>query len=408
VTTQYPEGWWLASDGNLYPPELHPDRVAAARPPGTDIARAGASAAEEADRLAAAADQQRFEADQWAKGAAGERATAATLANLPMSFVVFHDLHVPGSPANIDHLVIGPTGVFVIDSKAYTGRLTASGDTLWSGRHPIRREVDTINFIAGRVAAHLQIQARPVLCFTAATLPQRRFQMGAVTAVGTTELMTLLSEGPVVLNEAQIGWYARLAGELIEPVALSHQSATDAYELQPTRSPTASATTPRKASRSNGPKRTSGRPGKRKPSALGLLARLALLAVGAVVLLPVAVRSMGDAVTKAARDATTTTTTPDGQLQAGVGVQFICPAPGGWYAAVFVRPPDASPIERFEISVSVNGLELPPRIWNDPAVAPEPVTALAPGTVLEVRTASTLRPGVAPNVQQVSAPPTPC
>jgi len=32
--------------------------------------------------------------------------------------VVFHDLAVPGNTsANIDHLVIGPTGVFVIDSK---------------------------------------------------------------------------------------------------------------------------------------------------------------------------------------------------------------------------------------------------------------------------------------------------
>jgi len=362
-------GWWLASDGNYYPPELHPDRRAAP-PPGTDPARAGASAAREAERLASVAEEQQSESEQWSKGAAGERATAAVLAGLPSGFVVFHDLHVPGSPANVDHLVVGPTGVFLVDSKAYSGKLTASGDMLWSGRHPIRREVDTVNFIAGRVAAHLQMQTRPVLCFTEAALPERRFQLGAVTAVGTGELTNLLTEGPVVLNEGQIGWYARLAGELIEPVAPSHRSATDAYELQPTRSPTASATTPRKASRSNGPKRTSGRPGKRKPSAVGLLARLALLAVGAVVLLPVAVRSMGDAVTRAARDATTTTTTPDGQLQAGVGVEFTCPAPGGWYDAVFVRPPDASPIERFEISVSVNGLELPPRIWNVPGVPP--------------------------------------
>jgi hypothetical protein len=63
------------------------------------------------------------------------------LAGLPEGFVVFHDLHVPGSPANIDHLVVGPTGVFVVDSKAYTGTLTAGGDTLWRGRYPIRREV---------------------------------------------------------------------------------------------------------------------------------------------------------------------------------------------------------------------------------------------------------------------------
>jgi Nuclease-related domain len=36
---------------------------------------------------------------------------------------VLHDLAVAGSRASIDHLVIGPGGVFVIDSKLYTGRL---------------------------------------------------------------------------------------------------------------------------------------------------------------------------------------------------------------------------------------------------------------------------------------------
>jgi Nuclease-related domain len=32
-------------------------------------------------------------------------------------WAVLHDLAVPRSRANIDHLVIGPGGVFVIDSK---------------------------------------------------------------------------------------------------------------------------------------------------------------------------------------------------------------------------------------------------------------------------------------------------
>jgi hypothetical protein len=44
--------------------------------------------------------------------------------------VVFHDLAVPGSPANVDHLVIGPTGVFVIDSKRWRGRVRQGADGL--------------------------------------------------------------------------------------------------------------------------------------------------------------------------------------------------------------------------------------------------------------------------------------
>ena len=59
------------------------------------------------------------EAVAWRCGAAGERRTARLLAQLERhGWVVLHDLAVPGSRANIDHLAIGPGGVFVIDSKA--------------------------------------------------------------------------------------------------------------------------------------------------------------------------------------------------------------------------------------------------------------------------------------------------
>jgi hypothetical protein len=49
---------------------------------------------------------------------------------------VLHDLAIPGSAANIDHLVIGPGGVVVIDTKQYRGRLYLDRyGLLWHGRH---------------------------------------------------------------------------------------------------------------------------------------------------------------------------------------------------------------------------------------------------------------------------------
>jgi hypothetical protein len=36
-------------------------------------------------------------------------------------WAVLHDLAIPGSQANLDHLVIGRGGVLVIDSKQYRG-----------------------------------------------------------------------------------------------------------------------------------------------------------------------------------------------------------------------------------------------------------------------------------------------
>jgi Nuclease-related domain len=51
----------------------------------------------------------------WRRGAAGERRTARLLSQLQRrGWAVLHDLAVPGSRANIDHLAIGPGRVFVI------------------------------------------------------------------------------------------------------------------------------------------------------------------------------------------------------------------------------------------------------------------------------------------------------
>jgi hypothetical protein len=40
-------------------------------------------------------------------------------------WAILHDVAIPGSPANIDHLAIGPGGVLVIDSKQYRGAAAA-------------------------------------------------------------------------------------------------------------------------------------------------------------------------------------------------------------------------------------------------------------------------------------------
>ena len=64
------------------------------------------------------------DASAWRREAAGERRTVRLLGQLGrQGWAVLHDLAIPGSQANLDHVVIGPGGVFVIDSKQYRGRL---------------------------------------------------------------------------------------------------------------------------------------------------------------------------------------------------------------------------------------------------------------------------------------------
>jgi hypothetical protein len=60
----------------------------------------------------------------WAYGANGERALGKLLDPLrDEGLAVLHDRRIPRSKANIDHLVVAPWGVFVVDAKNYKGRV---------------------------------------------------------------------------------------------------------------------------------------------------------------------------------------------------------------------------------------------------------------------------------------------
>jgi hypothetical protein len=56
----------------------------------------------------------------WARGARGEKELAAALEGVG-GIRVLHDRRVPGTRGNLDHLVIAPAGIFVVDAKRYEG-----------------------------------------------------------------------------------------------------------------------------------------------------------------------------------------------------------------------------------------------------------------------------------------------
>jgi hypothetical protein len=59
----------------------------------------------------------------WATGARGEERVGRELNGLAGPDVrVLHDRKMPASKANIDHIAVGRSGVFVVDAKKYTGR----------------------------------------------------------------------------------------------------------------------------------------------------------------------------------------------------------------------------------------------------------------------------------------------
>ncbi|MDQ6671522.1 MAG: NERD domain-containing protein [Chloroflexota bacterium] len=56
------------------------------------------------------------EAGRWAAGVTGEDMVAAELAQLEPDHVVIHNLPLPGR-GDADHVVVGPAGVVVIETK---------------------------------------------------------------------------------------------------------------------------------------------------------------------------------------------------------------------------------------------------------------------------------------------------
>ena len=58
----------------------------------------------------------------WATGARGEEQLAEAFAGIE-GLCVLHDRRVPATHGNIDHIVIAPAGVYVVDAKRYEGRI---------------------------------------------------------------------------------------------------------------------------------------------------------------------------------------------------------------------------------------------------------------------------------------------
>jgi hypothetical protein len=149
------------------------------------------------------------DARAWRRGAAGERRTARLLGPLErQGWVVLHDLAVPGSQANLDHLVIGPGGVFVIDSKQYRGRLQVdSSGRLWHGRYPLAPALRAVGFEADRAAQVLTnpgVAVVPIVAVHGAQVPWGKVVTGGVPVVPARRLPSMLHQLPAVLGPERI------------------------------------------------------------------------------------------------------------------------------------------------------------------------------------------------------------
>lgn len=110
------------------------------------------------------------------KGARGEEMVAALLEALPQGYHVFHDVPC-GAAGGIDHLVVGPTGLFVVETKFWSGLVrvedgVVSVDGALPSRPPLQQVRSTARALTDFLAERLEVvpPCVPVVCFASNTL----------------------------------------------------------------------------------------------------------------------------------------------------------------------------------------------------------------------------------------------
>ncbi len=135
--------------------------------------------------VAATTNHARTKISNHTKGARGEELAARTLSQLPSTYSVLHGVIIKGGlrdyegGADIDHVVMAPHALYVIETKHWHGEITCEDEQLLQdGFHPDRDPIEQTRNAAKRIERFLAkeglpiIPAQPVLLLTATETPE--------------------------------------------------------------------------------------------------------------------------------------------------------------------------------------------------------------------------------------------
>ena len=156
----------------------------------------------------------------WSSGASGEAALGARLDKHTSEMIaVMHDRRIPGTKANIDHIVVTAAGVLVVDAKRYVdkrpelrvegGILRPRVEKLMVGGRDRTKLVDGVLGQMERVRAALgdeSIEVSGVLCFIDADWPLigSFFSTRGVRVVSPRKLSKIIDEASGVVEVAEV------------------------------------------------------------------------------------------------------------------------------------------------------------------------------------------------------------
>jgi len=152
----------------------------------------------------------------WAKGSEGEQKLAAhLLRTVGDRAVMLHDRRIPGGRANIDHLVISASGIWIVDAKSYKGKVELRDVGGWlKTDHRLyvngRDQTKLVGGLAKQIDAVLaaieddDVPIKAALCFVDSdwSLFAKPFQLGGVIVAWPRKLSEMIAEpGPLTRDQ---------------------------------------------------------------------------------------------------------------------------------------------------------------------------------------------------------------
>ncbi len=150
----------------------------------------------------------RHRLESFLKGARGEESVARALSFLPAPHRVYHGL--PSADGllgggDYDHVVVGPAGIFLVETKSWYGRITVrDGAVLYDGNQPDRPPLEQVKDAAGALRRELRervyrkLDVQPVLCFAQGYVQDGRAGTSGVLICTVHTLTDVLQEPPDV------------------------------------------------------------------------------------------------------------------------------------------------------------------------------------------------------------------
>ena len=182
------------------------------------------------------------EGANYIRGARGELLVHQELKRLPDECIVFHDFHpvdpASGKPArwNVDHIVIGPSGVFVLDAKYYGHRLVQSAERNQYSRRNVKQAQRNATELRDRLVKWSggQLERLFVVAVVVYVQPGAQLERLREGATRTLPLRLLrheiLSHSEVAIDQERAGRIARaLYSQLGSDIQYAFKAEADAY-----------------------------------------------------------------------------------------------------------------------------------------------------------------------------------